>query len=188
MSSVFMPEAEIGQVQPVPAQLAHRPDGVVEAHAVLVEVVGAEAHGQRQALRPDRADGVHRLAVEAQAVLQAAAVFIRAPVRQRGEEAGAEVAMREMHLQPFEAGRQRAARGLGIGAVQVVDLGDRQFVHRVGVAPAIGDGGGAAHLPAIRVVRRELRLAVPGLLLAALAARVPELDRRHRAHVLDDAR
>ena len=44
--------------------------------------------------------------MEANSILKAAAVFVRALVGQGREEACAEIAVRKMHLQPLEAGFQ----------------------------------------------------------------------------------
>ena len=40
-----------------------------------------------------------------------------------------------------------------------MDFRHAHFMHRIGVAPAIGDGGRPARLPAIRIIGRQLRLA-----------------------------
>src|SRR5438105_4756296 len=113
--------------------------------------------------------------MEAKPVLEATAVLVRALVGQRREEAGAEVAMREMHLQPLEAGVQGPLRRAGVAAVDLLDLVDRQRLDGIGVAAAIGDRRRAANLPAIGMIGRQLDLALPGLQLAALAARMAEL-------------
>ena len=153
---------------------------------MLVEVVRAEPHREGQAFGPDGADGVQCLAMEAEAVVEAAAVFVGALVGERGEEAGAEVAVGEVHLQPLEPGRQRALGGVGVCLVQFVDLLDREGVDRKGVAPAIGNGRGGADLPAVGVIGRQLGFAFPRLFLAAFAAGVAELDGGNGTHVLDD--
>ena len=66
-----------------------------------------------------------------------------------------------------------------------MDLGDGEFLHGVGEASAIGNGRRAAHLPTVGVIRRNLLLAFPRLLLAALAAGMAQLNGGDRAHVLD---
>ena len=181
-------QAQVGQIEPV---VLHHPDShhrVVELHARRVQVVGAQAHRQRQALGPDLAHGVERFKVKAQAVFQASAVFVGALVGQRREETCAEVAVCEMHFQPLEAGVQRPHRGLCIAAVDVLDLGLRHGVHRVRVLAAVGDGRRTRDLPAVRMIRGQLRAALPGLEFAALAPGVAQLDAGHAAHVLDDFR
>ena len=71
--------------------------------------------------------------------------------------------------------------------MQFVNLIDRQFLHRVSVPTSIGNRRWSTYLPSLRMVRRELDFPFcrPGL--AALPARMTELDRGHSAHVLDNA-
>jgi len=63
--------------------------------------------------------------------------------------------VRDVHLQPLVAGVGGAAGGVGVAAVQALDLVHGEFVHREGMVTAGGDGRGADGLPAVRVVRRE---------------------------------
>ncbi|MCO5578383.1 hypothetical protein L7F22_032224 [Adiantum nelumboides] len=179
-------EADVGQVEAVLAHPADRGDRLVEVRAVGVEVVGAQAHGQRILLRPHPADGVERLQQEPRAVLQAAAVGVGAAVGDRREEARPEVAVREVQLHPPVPGLGGAAGGVGVGAVQAVDLVDGQLVHGVVVLrPAERHRRRSGGQPAVGMLGRELGLALPGELLAALAAGVGQLDPCDPAHRLD---
>ena len=181
-------KAQIRQIQPMLLQRANGPDRFIELHAIGMEIVGAQPHRQRQPLRPDGAHGVQRLPMEPHPVFEGAAIVVVPLVGERREEAGAQVAMREMHFQPLEPGRQRTPGRVGIGAMNAVDLVHRQCLHRVGIAAAIGDGRRSPHLPSIGMVGCDLQLALPRLLLAALAPRMPKLNGWHGAHFLDDGR
>ena len=124
--------------------------------------------------------------METQPVFQATAVRVGSPIGQRREKTGAEIAVGKMHLQPLEAAIECSLRGGGISAVNIVDLGDREFLHRKSVTPAVGNRRRRLELPAIGMVWRQLRLAMPRLLLAALTPGVAQLNGRDRAHVLDN--
>ena len=63
-----------------------------------------------RSLGPDRAHGAEHFQRIAQAVLQRAAVFVGALVGQRRDEAGQQVAVRAVQLQPVEAGLAPPAR------------------------------------------------------------------------------
>ena len=166
-------------------QLGHRPDRLVELHAVLMEIIRPQAHGQRQVIGPHSTHGIQRLAVKAQALFERSAISIRALIGQGREETRTQITVGEVHLQPLETGRKGSFCGGRIGPVQVMDLGDAEFLHGIGETPTIGNGRRAAHLPTVGVIRRNLQLAFPRLLLAALAASMAELNRRDRPHVLD---
>ena len=123
--------------------------------------------------------------MKAHPVFQAAAIGIAALIGEGGEETRPQIAMGKMQFQPFKPSRQSAARGIGIALMQRLDFGDAEFMHRVDIAPAIGNGGRGAHLPAIRMIRGQLLLAMPGFFLTALASGMAKLRCRHRAHILD---
>ena len=182
------PQAEVGEVNAMRLHQTNRHHCVVELHAVIVQVVRSQSDGQWQTLGPDSAHRVQRLEMEANAVFQGAAVFVGADVGQGREETGPQVAMREVHLQPLETGVQGAARGIGIGPVDALDLRLAQLLHGMEMFAAIRHGGRTPYLPAVGMVRRELGAALPGLDLASLAAGVTQLDGRRGAHVLDDGR
>jgi hypothetical protein len=62
--------------------------------------------------------------------------------------------------------------------VQGMNLGNAQLLHGIGVTTAVGDGRGATNLPAALMIRGNLKLALPGLLLTALASGVAQLNGR----------
>ena len=93
--------------------------------------------------------------------------------------------MREVHLEPLEASRDGPFCSGRIGPVQLMNLVNGEFMHSIGKAPAIWNGRGTAHLPAIGMVWGDLQLAFPRLLLASLATRMAQLNGRDRPHVLD---
>ncbi|MCZ8097825.1 MAG: hypothetical protein O9345_09725 [Burkholderiaceae bacterium] len=115
--------------------------------------------------------------MEAHAIPERAAVAVGAPVGARRQEARAEVAVREVQLEPLEAGIERAARGVGIRAVQPGDLVAGQRMDRVRPNAAVRDVRRSAHLPALGVLGRQLHAALPWRAFAALAPGVAELDR-----------
>ena len=119
---------------------AHCHDGVFKLCAGFVEIIAAKPHRQRQAFRPDRAHRINRFQVKAHAVFQAAAIGVAALIGEGGKKTRPQIAMGEMQFQPFKAGGQGAARGIGIALVQRLDFGDAEFMHRVDIAPAIGNG------------------------------------------------
>src|SRR4051794_1863599 len=110
--------------------------------------------------------------MEAEPVLKAAAVLIRTLVGDRREEAGAEIAVREMHLEPLKPRLKGPPCGARVGAVDVLDLVNRQRMDGIGVAAPIGDRRRAAHLPPVGMIGWQLDLALPRLRFAALAASV----------------
>ena len=68
--------------------------------------------------------------------------MILALVGQWREEAGAQVAVRIVHLQPLVARIERAHRGVGVRLVDALDLVDAELLDRVDVAAtAIGNVG-----------------------------------------------
>ena len=117
-----------------------------------MKVVGPQTNGKGEPLRPNLTNRVDGLEVEAQAVFQASSIFVAALVRERREEAGAQIAMSEMQFEPFEACLMRTLSRTSIIPVKLPDLGARQRMHRVGVFSAIRDGRRAGYLPPVRVI------------------------------------
>ena len=101
-------------------------------------VVAAEPAGERQVLRPDGAHGVERLEMETHPVGEAAAVGVGSLVGQRRQETRAEVAMGVVHLQPLEARLGSPARGIGVLAIDLGNLLDRQRMDRQVVGAPVG--------------------------------------------------
>ena len=124
--------------------------------------------------------------MKAHPVFQTAAIGIAALVGDGREETRPQIAMGEMQFQPFKPRGQGAARGVSIALMQRLDFRDAEFMHRVDIAPAIGNGGWRAHLPAMRMIGWQLLLAMPGFFLATLAPGMAKLRRRHCAHILDN--
>ena len=163
----------------------NRDNRIFKLRAGFIEIIAAKPHRQRQPFRPNSAHRVNRFQVKAHAVFQAAAIGIAALIGDGGQETRAQIAMGEMQFQPFKPGSQGAARSIGIALMQRLDFRDAEFMHRVDIAPAIGNGGWGPHLPAIRMIRGQLLLAMPGFFLTALAPSMAKLRCRHRAHILD---
>ena len=163
----------------------NRDDRIFKLCAGFIEIIAAKTHGERQAFRPDRAHRINCFQMKAHPVFQTAAIGIAALIGEGGEETGPQIAMGKMQFQPFKPSRQSAACGIGIALVQHLYFRDAEFMHRVDIAPAIGNGRWRAHLPAIRMIGWKLLLAMPGFFLTALAPGMAKLRRRHRAHILD---
>ena len=155
--------------------------GVGDGESALGPVGGGEAHEQGHVLGDHVADGVGDAQQQPGAVLQGAAVFVRALVAQRGEELVEEVPVGAVELHEVHAGLHGTA---GRGGERGHDVVDALLVQRDGLGEAReGDGGGAHGLPA-PVLRRDGPagvLGAPGGLRAGLASRVGELHANGRA-------
>ena len=99
-------------------------------------VVRRDAHRDRLLVRPHLAHRVKHFEREAHAVVQAAAVFVGAPVGQRRDEGRHQVAVRVMQLEPIEAGARRHFGGAHELVAHRVHVGARHFArHLVVRAP-----------------------------------------------------
>ena len=98
-------------------------DGVLDGHAALEEVVvRVDAHEQGHVVTDGRADGADAGQREAGAVLQAAAVLVRAVVDAAGEEGVRQVVVRAVELHAVVASLAGAAGGLAEAGHDLVDL------------------------------------------------------------------
>src|SRR3546814_9643801 len=80
------PQAYVEQVETAGGETPGQRDRLLEGLLAAVELDDAEAQGERQALRPDRAHCLEGLDEAAAAVLQRAAVLVAQPVGVRREE------------------------------------------------------------------------------------------------------
>ena len=117
--------------------------------AVVVPIGGGDAHAHRLVLRPRGAHRFEHFEREAQAVFDAAAVFVGALVADRREEGREQIAVAAMQFEHVEAGflaHQRGADEIGFDAVHV---GARHFARRgVGVRTRrCGEGAMISQLP-----------------------------------------
>ncbi len=136
-----------------------------------------------------RAHALHHLDREAHAVEFAAAVLVVAHVGERREELVDQIAVRPMNIEHVEARLMGAPRRLAPALDHLRDFGARQHARRrVGVGrvdPARGD-----KLPGVPVVDLGARLercaAFPRPETPRLAARMPDLDPRHRVVLPDE--
>ena len=141
--------------------------------------VRGDAHRHRPVGREGRAHRVEHFEREAHPVLEAAAIFVGAAVRERRQELVQQVAVRAVQLDRGEiepggapaasakASRMRSspARSSSSGGFSSVSERERR---------------GRDGLPAVRLVGRNLLAAVPRLVGRGLAAGMAELDRdRH---------
>ena len=99
------PLAHVQQVEPSSFQLAHEFDGLLDGHAAFDPVRYRQSDGQRQAFRPDLADGGKRLQQKPNPIVEAAAVGVRSVVGQGRVKLVSEVAVGEMQFKPLEARR-----------------------------------------------------------------------------------
>ncbi len=125
--------------------------------------------------------------MEPEPLLPGAAVSVGVLIGERRKEGRAEIVVREIHLEPLETGGVRTTRRIGVGPMNVLNFDDGQLPDGQCVSPAMRNGRRTADLPPLRIIRRQLLLAVPWLLLAAAAAGVAELDGGDGAHILDEA-
>ena len=87
----------------------------------MVELGAGDAHAH-DALGSDRGPaGGDRLAQEAEAILEAAAIAVLAQVEARVQELGRQIAVAGDDLDPVDPGRGHATRG---GAIAIDDLAD----------------------------------------------------------------
>jgi hypothetical protein len=93
--------------------------------------------------RATRAHRVEHLEREARAVLEAAAVRVGAPVRQRREEARQQVAVRHVQLDQVEAGRV-GARGAATNAAITRSMSARSIAFGAGQSARNGSADGAS--------------------------------------------
>ena len=98
---------------------------------VSQEFLGREADAEREALAAGRADAREDLQQEPQAVLEAAAIMVVAPVEIRGQEAVDQVAMRAVQLDAVGARHLRQARPFHERLLDCSDLRDRERARRL---------------------------------------------------------
>lgn len=143
---------------------------------MLQPVRGADPEEQGHRVGDLLADEVDDFEGEARAVLEAAAVFIRARVGDRTAEGVEEVAVRVVDLDDVEACSQRSARRGHECGFHVVDVA---FAHLLWLREPIGvgDGGWALDVvgPAVVSLAGDIAGAEPGGDGAGFAAGVCEL-------------
>ena len=122
-------KAYISKVDAVVLHSSDREDCVVELYAVSMEIIGAEAYRQRQALGPDRANSIKRFQVEPQPACEVPAISVEAFVRERRKKAATKIAVRKVQLEPFETGCFGAASRIGVGFMERAYLVHREFVN-----------------------------------------------------------
>ncbi len=176
---------------PTLRQFAREHHRVLQAPAAFRIVDRRAAHEQRLLRRPGGAHRARDFERKAHAVLQAAAVAVRAPVGDGRQEAVQQVAVGAVHLGDIESGGLRAARCCHEGVEQGREI---RVTGGRGRLPALGNRGvrGPDDRPAVvasrNVVAGERAIAVPGARHACLAPGVRELDRRDGALCTDEGR
>jgi hypothetical protein len=138
-------------------------------------VGGGHPHGDGPLGRKSRANRVEHFKRKAQAVFQAAAIFVLAPVRERGQKLVQQVAVCRMDLDKIDAQPRRAARRL---RKRVANTGEPLAIQRDRrvLAFLVGKRRGRFRLPAGRLAGRDLRAALPGHPGGRLAAGMGKLD------------
>ena len=131
-------------------------------------------------IRPDFSHGARCVEQQADAIFKTAAVFVRAMIHERREKFAEQVTVRRVQLQPFKARRQRAFRGGDKIILHAEDVclghGARDFCQRITERDCARRNRGPA---ALRL--GQMRAAVPRQIGGRLAARVRDLNARHRA-------
>src|SRR5262249_45720965 len=120
----------------------HRPDrdlpAFAEGQPALKVVLDREAIDHRHTVRRDL-DCAQHLEPETGAVLQAATVFVGAPVLERGVKLRNQVAVGGVHLDAIEARLLRALGGGGMGGDRAVDARLGHFLRDDGLEGGLVD-------------------------------------------------
>jgi len=172
-------EAHIDQVQPARFEAADELDGFFQRLTFLIEIGNAQPRAERIFLRPHSAHRLQRLEKKARAVLETAAIFIAALVGDGRKETLAEIAVREMQLQPFEAGGQRTLCRRNEIAAHAGNFILRHFVRHAREIAAEGPRRWRNWRPCTRLAFRHVIVAFPRAIGRGLAARMSDLNSRH---------
>ena len=180
------PGRAIHQIDAQCLEAAHQSHGVVGGPAVRNPIGGGNPEEQRQASRPRAAHRFRHLQRETHPVIQAAAVFVGAPIAQGREKLVDQVAVRAMDLDHVESRPQGARRSLAeaIGETVNFRLGERV---RRRVSGAERHGAGRRRLPAAFGLGQQTA-AIPRPLRTAFSPGVRQLDARRRALAVQESR
>ena len=153
-------------------------DDLVRLHAVVLLLVAADAHAEDEVAGDPGAHGGDDLAQKTHPVLEAAAVFVVAPVHAGIEELRRQQAVAGQQLDPVQPGLLHAQ---GCGGVVIDDVGDLRVAHgaRHVVGPFARQGRGAVGDRPAAVQRR--------IIVPAAMAHLAEHLGAVRVHGLDDA-
>ena len=150
-------------------------DRLVDVPTALDPIGGGHAHGDRALSWKNRADRFEDFQREAHPVLEAAAIFVRATVRERRQKLVQEVAVRTVELDRCQIEASSTLGCIGKSLANALEPDGVEFLRRI-VAHVQGKWRWRDGLPAIRLTRRNLFAAEPRLLGRCLATRVAELD------------
>ena len=136
----------IDKIDAVLAQLFRKLHRFVGVPAAIRPVGGGDAYKQRQAIRPHAANRIRHFQHQADAIVEAAAVSVRAMIRERRQKLMQQVAMRRVNLNEIEARLECPARGLAKALDNGLDSG---FIerHRHGIIGRKCDRAGRNRLP-----------------------------------------
>ena len=168
----------IDQIHAKHTQASGQLDGFVRVPAVFHPVGGRHPHEQWQLLRPDCTNRFDHLQGQADAVLEATAVFILTLIAQRRQELVQQVTVGGVHLDHFEARLQRAPGRGDKGLHYILDLRMGQLTGH-SVLRIEGDLRRPDRLPAALLQRDAAMLAQPGAVGTGLAPGMGELDTRN---------
>ena len=176
----------IEEVEPLDLHRARQRHGLHQHLLVApVELNHPETCGQWQVLRPDLANVAKRLQQETAALGGRAAIFILALVGVDREETLAEIAMREVKLQPLKANISRPLCGGNEVTADAVDILLRHLLRHARQIGAECDGGRSDRRPCPGIARRHVVIAFPRAVGAGLSAGMGDLNARHRTSGLD---
>src|ERR1019366_5376808 len=136
-------------------------------------------------IRPRRAHGARRFQREADAILETAAVTIRALVAQWREKFVSQITVREMQLHPFHARSQRSFRGRNEIILHARDVRFGHGARRFGKIVAEGHGTGRDGRPTTPAIC-QMPVAFPRTRGRSLATSVRELNPWHGALLFDE--
>ena len=176
----------IDQVHSLRLQSPRQFDALLDVPAVVHPIRAGKARRQGKSLRPDGADGAGGFEQETNAVVEAAAVTICAPVGQGREEFMDQVTVRGVQFQKFAARGQRPPGSRGKFTLHQCDVrlghGPRDLWQ---FAPERQRAGCNSFPAAVGV--RQVRASVPRPRGGGFAAGVCDLNSGHGAVFLKEA-
>src|SRR5258705_6186298 len=177
----------VDEIDAEQGEYARELDRLLEVPAAGQPIGAGEARQQGERLGPHGAHCRRHLDEESDAILEAAAVFVRALVAQRREKLVQQVAVRAMELDQPEAGVECARGRVAKGGDHSADARDVEGMRHLRPLAE----GNRARRPDGRpsaLVRRERPAAAPRRVTARLAPGVRELHSWYRTLRGDEAR
>src|SRR6185437_5919628 len=166
---------------------ARERDGVLGVPTAVDPVGGGDAKKEREPPGPHAAYALYYLAQKSRAVVEVAAVRVRAGVGERREEFVDEVAVRTVNLEHAEAGVQGTARAVRERPHDILNSGDIERVRSL-ITGGERDGTRCDDRTPAAFKGVDRLVALPWRRGARLAPCVRKLDARHRTLLRDERR